>query len=302
MSNDTEKILIDDSLVRRLIKRQFPQWADLAIKPVEMSGWDNRTFHLGEQMSVRLPSDEEYAAQVAREQYWLPKLAPHLPLKIPVPIAMGKPDENYPWDWSIYKWLTGETAAHAHISNLQQFATTLGNFLSAFQRCDPTNGPVSGVHNFYRGGSLTNYDIETRQAIEILGDRIDIKAAIAVWNTALDSEWNQSPVWVHGDIAVGNLLVENGELTAVIDFGQLCIGDPACDLAIAWTFFNNESRQAFRKALPLDNATWERGRGWTLWKALIVYAGLCGTNPLETERSKQTIDEVLLDHKHNRQS
>lgn len=301
MGHNAEKAHINHSLVRRLIDKQFPQWANLAIKPVESSGWDNRTFHLGEQLSVRLPSGAEYSAQVEREQHWLPILGPLLPLKIPVPIAMGKPDEGYPWHWSIYKWLAGETASYERISNLNQFAKALANFLAAFQQCDTTDGPLPGAHNFYRGGAIANYDAGTRQAIEILGNKIDIKTVTDVWNTALASTWNQSPVWVHGDIAVGNLLVDNSELTAVIDFGQLCIGDPACDLAIAWTFFNKESRDTFRKALLLDNATWERGRGWTLWKALIVYAGLCGTNPLDAEKSKQVIDEVLLAHKHDGQ-
>ncbi|MGI8486566.1 MAG: aminoglycoside phosphotransferase family protein [Thermomicrobiales bacterium] len=295
-----ETVTIDESLVRRLVATQFPEWADLPIKPVESGGWDNRTFHLGDQMTVRLPSHAAYSLQVEKEQYWLPRLAPHLPIPIPVPLAMGKPAEGYPWPWSIYRWLDGETAMTAmtaQIADLRQFATELAQFLVALHRCDATGGPPWGAHNFYRGGPLTTYDAETRKAIAALDGKIDTDVATEVWDAALGSTWHGSPVWFHGDIAAGNLLVEQGRLSAVIDFGTSGVGDPSCDLAIAWTLFEGESREAFRAALPLDDATWARGRGWTLWKALIVYAGLAGTNPHEAEKSRRVIDEVLADHK-----
>jgi aminoglycoside phosphotransferase (APT) family kinase protein len=154
------------------------------------------------------------------------------------------------------------------MNDLSQFAKALGKFLAALQRCDATGGPTAGSHNFYRGGELANYDIETRQAIAMLGDRDNVNTMTDLWSRALASTWHRAPVWVHGDIAIGNLLVHKGKLCAVIDFGQLCIGDPACDLAIAWTLFKGESREAFRNALALDSATWARARGWTLWKAL----------------------------------
>ena len=295
MSN-TDNIHIDVSLVHQLIITQFPEWANLTIKPVEFSGWDNRTFHLGEYMTVRLPSNAEYAEQVEKEQYWLPKLAPYLPLPISTPLAMGNPGKEYPLHWSIYKWLDGDTASIERINDLNQFAIALAEFLVALQQCDATGGPLPGEHNFYRGGDLAIYEAETREAIKTLGDKIDVDAVTYVWDTARASTWHNPPVWIHGDIATGNLLVKNGQLNAVIDYGQLGIGDPACDLAIAWTFFRGESRQAFRQTLKLDPATWARGRGWTLWKALIVYAGLSGTNPREVEKSKLIINEVVKDY------
>ena len=297
---NTDKVHIDVSLVRRLIATQFPQWADLPVKLVELSGWDNRTFHLGEQMTARFPSAAEYSPQVEKEHRWLPKLAPLLPLPIPVPLAMGKPAEGYPWHWSIYRWLDGKTASIERINDLYQFATALAEFLVALQQIDATGGPMAGPHNFYRGGPLTTYDAETRQAIAILGDEIDANTVTAVWNAALASTWYGSPVWVHGDVAVENLLIEKGQLSAVIDFGSMGVGDPACDLAIAWTFFKGESRDAFRAAMKLDSATWARGRGWTLWKALIVCAALPGTNSSEIEKSRLIIDEVLADHERER--
>jgi aminoglycoside phosphotransferase (APT) family kinase protein len=292
---NTSKIQIDIALVHRLITEQFPQWAELPIKPVELSGWDNRTFHLGEHMSVRLPSAADYAKKVEQEQRWLPKLAPLLPLQIPVPLAMGEPSAGYPWQWSIYKWLDGKTASIDRINNLCQFATTLGDFLCALQKIDTNGGPLAGAHNFYRGGLLTTYDAEARQAIKTLGDDIDVDAVTTVWNEALASTWPSAPVWVHGDVAIGNLLVVNGHLNAIIDFGCMGVGDPACDLVLAWTFFKGDSRDAFRAAIPLDNDTWARGRGWALWKALITCAAP-GTDPIKATESWRVIDEVLADH------
>ena len=290
------KLDINVSLVSELISTQFPQWADLPIRPVEPDGWDNRTFHLGENMSVRLPSAARYAAQVEKEHRWLPRLAPLLPLPIPVPLTKGLPGDGYPWHWSVYRWIAGESAAIAHIADLRQFAITLANFLAALQRIDPAGGPPPGPHNFFRGGPLTVYDAETRNAIAILGDVIDGIAAMAVWETALKATWHGSPVWVHGDIAVGNLLVNNSQLSAVIDWGCSGVGDPACDVTIAWTLLSGESREAFRAALPVDDATWARGRGWALWKALITLAGSIDADPVKAGEARRLIDEVLADH------
>lgn len=296
---DAEGVDIDLSLVRRMVATQFPQWSDLSIRPVAFSGWDNKTFHLGEHMIVRLPSAERYSTQVKKEQHWLPRLAPFLPLPIPVPLAMGEPTDGYPWNWSVYRWLDGETAEIEQIANLRQFATDLAEFLVALQQIDPIGGPPAGSHSFYRGGPLTTYDAETRQAIAALGQGIDTDAVTAVWEAAMAATWHGSPVWFHGDVSTGNLLVVGGRLSAVIDFGTSGVGDPACDLSIAWTLFGGESRDAFRAILPLDGATWARGRGWALWKSLIVFAGLSGTNPLEVEKSRLVIDEVLADYKRN---
>jgi aminoglycoside phosphotransferase (APT) family kinase protein len=273
---------------------QFSKWANLPIRSVEFDGHDNRTFHLGEHMLVRLPSSAKYAQQVEKEHKWLPKLAPFLPLPIPVPLAMGVPADGYPWHWSVYQWLEGEIATIERIVDLQQFAITLAQFLVALQQIDTTYGPVPGAHNFFRGGSLTVYDRETRQAIIDLNNKIDVEAVTVLWEEAIATTWQNSPVWVHGDVSAGNLLVKDGKLSAVIDFGSSAIGDPACDLSIAWTLFSGESRQAFRAALSVDDTTWARGRGWTLWKALITLAKSCELDlPEEVKRSQRIIDEVL---------
>ena len=289
---------IDVSLVRRLVATQFPRWADLPIRPVEFDGVDNRTFRLGEEMSVRLPSAERYALQVEKEHRWLPKLAPHLPLPIPVPLAKGAPGEGYPFPWSVYRWIEGETATAGRLADMPGFAVALAGFLSALGRVDPAGGPPPGRHNFFRGGPLTVYDAETRRAIAALEGRIDTDAASAVWEAALGATWHGPPVWFHGDVASGNLLVEGGRLSAVIDFGTSGVGDPSCDLAIAWTLFEGESRDAFREALGPDEATWARGRGWTLWKALITLAEHVDTNPSEAERARRVLDRVHADHEY----
>ncbi|RKR88228.1 aminoglycoside phosphotransferase (APT) family kinase protein [Micromonospora pisi] len=288
---------IDVALVRRLIRAQFPKWADLPVRPVEFGGWDNRTFHLGEDMTVRLPSAPGYALQVAKEHRWLPKLAPYLPLSIPEPVAMGAPGEGYPLNWSVYRWIEGEQAHIARIADLTEFATTLAGFLTALRRVDATEGPLAGEHSAYRGGPLETYDAETRRAIEDLAGRIPADVATAVWETGLASSWQRTPVWFHGDVAFGNLLVREGRLAAVIDFGCAGVGDPACDLAVAWTLFSGPSREAFRAAIDLDPETWARGRAWTLWKALIVVAGRTGAPPGRQTVEGRLIDDLLSEYR-----
>ena len=291
------KLDISPELVSQLIAEQFPQWAHLSIQPVEPGGWDNKTFHLGKTMSVRLPSAQGYAPQVEKEHRWLPGLAPLLPLPIPVPLAKGVPGSGYPWPWSVYGWLEGETITLERIDNLEHFATNLGQFLRALQNIDSVGGPPPGQHSAFRGGPLAFYNAETRSAIKALEGEIDSRAATKVWEMALSSSWQGKPVWFHGDVAVGNLLVLEGRLNAVIDFGCSGVGDPACDLVIAWTLFSDKSREAFRAALPLEGAEWARGRGWALWKALITIAQDLEIDPVKARETQRVIDEVLEDHK-----
>lgn len=286
-------VIIDASLVRKLIAAQFPQWKDLPIDPVALSGWDNRTFHLGDSLLVRLPSHEIYEPQVKKEHLWLPRLSPHLPLKIPEPVALGQPGEGYPWKWSIRRWIEGEPVSETSLSNLVTSAKDLAGFLKALHAIDTKEGPLPGFHSFYRGGDLSHYDAETRKALQTLQGKIDIQLATQIWEEALSTSWKKPKVWVHGDLSAGNLLCNQGHLTAVLDFGQMAVGDPACDLAIAWTYFHGDSRSEFQKALPLDKDTWARGRGWTLWKTLITAAGLTNPNNYESKRCWQILEDLL---------
>lgn len=291
----TPRVDIDASLARRLVATQFPRWAYLPVTPVERGGWDNRTFHLGRDMTVRMPSAVRYAPQVDKEHRWLPRLAPQLPLPISVPLARGVPGAGYPWPWSIHRWLEGETATLERIAEPCEFAVTLAGFLAALERVDPADGPKPGEHNFFRGGPLATYDGETRTAIETLAGQIDTAAVTSAWEAALQASWNGPPVWVHGDVAAGNLLLRDGQLCAVIDFGCSGVGDPACDLTIAWTLFEGASRAAFRAAVPADDATWLRGSGWALWKALITLAAGKDTDPAAAAHARRVMDEVLAD-------
>ena len=291
-----DRMRIDAGLVSSLVAQQFPRWAGLPVKAAEPGGWDHRTFRLGDDLGVRLPSAPRYAGQVEKEHRWLPRLAPLLPLPIPQPLALGQPSDAFPFAWSVFRWIEGDTADLAPIRDQPALAVALARFLRALQAADARGGPAPGAHNFFRGGSLATYDAETRAAIDVLAGEIDTALVTEVWQTALRSSWRHEPVWVHGDVAAGNLLVREGRLAAVIDFGSSAVGDPACDLFIAWTFLDEEGRSAFRAGLPLDPQTWQRGRGWTLWKALIVFAEHRHATPLGVW-ARRVIDTVLADHR-----
>jgi aminoglycoside phosphotransferase (APT) family kinase protein len=237
---------------------------------VEHDGWDNRTFRLGDDLSVRLPSAEGYREQVAKEQRWLPRLAPHLPTAIPQPVAQGEPGEGYPFAWSVYRWLPGTPVVLAgDVSRDAALAEAVGAFLVALRSAPTAGAPEPGTHNFFRGAPPAVYEEEALAAFDLLGP--DAGRARALWEEATASRWETAPVWFHGDVAPGNLLLDaSGALSAVIDFGTCGVGDPACDLVPAWTLFEGDARDAFVAAVGLDDATWSRARGWALWKAAIT--------------------------------
>ena len=289
---------IDAALVRRLIAAQFPQWADLPVTPVEVDGWDNRTYRLGGDMTVRLPTAAGYVAGVAKENEWLPRLAPQLPLSIPQVLGAGEPGEGYPHPWSIRNWLPGVTLDVAELADPVLFATELAGFLHALQGCDTEDGPAAGAHSFYRGTSPSYYDEETRSCLADLDldGRIDSRRAAELWEAALSAEWHGEPVWFHGDIATGNLLIDAGRLSAVIDFGTSGVGDPACDLVIAWVTLAGPAREAFRAAVAQDSAMWARARGWGLWKALLQLSGRSHIDPALYPEVERVVRDILEDH------
>jgi Predicted aminoglycoside phosphotransferase len=293
-----DEVSIDKALVGRLLAAQFPQWADLPIEPVHSAGTDNAIYRLGDDLAARLPRIQRATEQVEKEHRWLPRLAPLLPLAIPVPLAKGMPAEGYPWHWSIYRWLEGENATIERIADPRQAATELAQFVTALQRIDPAGGPSPGTHNSFRGVPLAMRDAETRAAIASLHGTIDADAAIAVWETALQaSAWHGRAVWLHGDLQAGNLLAQRGRLSAVIDFGCLGVGDPACDMMVAWMYLSADTRDAFRAALSVDDATWARGRGWALSFGLIALPYYQSTNPVLAGIARRAIDEAIADHK-----
>jgi aminoglycoside phosphotransferase (APT) family kinase protein len=288
------------ALLVRLLATQFPQWADLPIKPVDSAGTDNALYRLGDDMVVRLPRIPSATGQVDKEHQWLPRLAPFLPLAIPVPLAKGEPGEDYPWHWSVYRWLAGENATSERITDPRQATIDLAHFIAALQRIDATGGPSPGPHNSSRGVPLAMRDPQTRAAIVALHGVLDTDALTAAWEAALQAPaWRGAPVWIHGDLQSGNLLARQGRLSAVIDFGCLGVGDPACDVMAAWIFLSAETRDLFRAVLQVDDATWVRGRGWALSFGLIALPYYQSTNPVLAGIARRAIDQVLADHSAN---
>jgi aminoglycoside phosphotransferase (APT) family kinase protein len=285
---------IDAALVARLVAAQFPQWGALPVAPVAVDGWDNRTYRLGDELAVRLPTGAQYALAVPKEHRWLPVLAPQLPVRIPTSLAVGAPAEGYPFAWSVRAWLDGETVMQHPPADLTQLAVDVADFVRALQRVDASGGPRGGRHSFFRGASLMHYDKQTRSCLRQLHERVDTDAAAAVWEAALAARWDGRAVWFHGDVASGNLLVRAGRLVAVIDFGTSGVGDPACDLVITWTLFTGASRRSFRERVGQDDGTWARARGWALWKALLMLAG--DDDPSNSSVNLCVVADVLAEH------
>ena len=285
------EIETDVALVRRLLAGQFPHWADLRIDPVVSYGTDHDIYRLGDHLAVRLPRIGWATAQAAKEAKWLPKLAPHLPLALPVPLAMGRPAEGYPFDWSVCEWLPGKNA-NGTIDDLDQAAIDLAAFVIALRQVDTTGAHPRPPHR--RGGPLAEGDEQVRRSIAQLGDRIDGDAVLRSWQESLDAPpWDGPEVWVHGDLLPGNLLVIDGRLSAVIDFGGLNVGDPACDLQPAWNMFAGDSRLRFQAELDVDGASWLRGRGWALYQAVSALPYYWETNPGMIRQASHALAQVL---------
>lgn len=283
------------ALVHRLLVKQFPQWASLPITTVESAGTDHALYRLGAGLCARLPRIGWALGQADKEARWLPLLAPRLPLAVPVQLARGAPGEGYPWPWSVYRWLEGDSAGPGQITDLTGAAVALARFIRALQDIDPTGGPPAGEHHL-RGAPLATRDAGTREALSRLHGLCDTSLALHVWEAALAApEWDREPVWFHGDLLPGNLLVNQGRLTAVIDFGGLGVGDPACDLMPAWALFSGDSRRAFRTALEVDDATWVRGRGHALSQAAIFIPYYLHSNPVGVANARRQIEAVLDD-------
>jgi aminoglycoside phosphotransferase (APT) family kinase protein len=283
----------DAALVRRLLAAQFPQWAELPIEPVVSYGTDHDIYRLGDGLSARLPRIEWATGQAAKEAEWLPKLAPHLPLAVPVQLAAGRPAEGYPFAWSVYAWLPGENA-NGTIGDLNRAAVDLAAFVRALRTVDTTGVQPRRSHS--RGAPLAELDEPVRRAIAELGARIDGAAAVRSWEESLAAPaWDGPEVWVHGDLLPGNLLVTGGRLSAVIDWGCLGVGDPACDLQPAWNVFAAESRARYRAELEVDDASWLRGRGWSLFQAVVALPYYWQTNPGMIRQASHALAEVLAD-------
>lgn len=293
-----DEVPVDVALVRQLVADQFPEWKNLSVDPVTPWGTDNAVYRLGDAMVTRLPRTPRTSRTLEMEQEWLPRLAPQLPFAIPLPLANGIPAGGYPFPWSVYRWLPGDMATSEHITDTGQLAADLARFIAALQAIDPAGGPPPSEVNSFRGEPLARRDAGTRAAIASLQGELDIVTLTAAWEEALAApEWEQPPVWLHGDLDSRNLLAETGRLSAVIDFGTLSVGDPACDVMVAWKMLSAEARDAFRNALSVDEATWARGRGWALSQAVTALSYYTEqTNAVLVREARRWITEVVADH------
>jgi aminoglycoside phosphotransferase (APT) family kinase protein len=293
----TGELETDAALVRRLLVAQFPQWAGLRIGAVVPAGTDNAIYRLGDDMCVRLPRLQSKTPPLEKELRWLPKLAPSLPLEVPLPLAVGEPAQGYPFRWSVFRWLGGDTANAERIEDFRRAASDLATFIAALQEVDATGGPPPGEHNGFRGGSLRDRDEPTRGAIASLGGAIDGAAAISAWEAALATPaWEREAVWIHGDLDFRNLVVARGRISAVIDLGCLGVGDPAYDVSVAWKVLPKVGRDVFRQALEVDRATWARARGCALSQALLALSYYTlETNAVLVQEARRWLPEILAD-------
>jgi aminoglycoside phosphotransferase (APT) family kinase protein len=291
-----DRLVVSPETVATLVVAQFPAWAALPVKPIIPGGWCNRSFRLGETMVVRLPSAERYVAQVEKERAVLARLAGRMPVAIPETLGVGAPGAGYPFPWSVRRWIEGAVVDAAQPDALGGLAGDVAVFLHALWALDTTGGPGPGAHNFHRGGDLSVYGSEVEASLAALGAAVDAAGARAVWAAALAASWQGEPVWVHGDVAPGNLLQRDGQLVAAIDWGSAAVGDPACDLVMAWTVLEGPSRHRFRAAVGSDSALWVRARGWALWKALLVLAGRSARQPLERAPEAVAAD-IISEHR-----
>ncbi len=291
-----DELPIDARLVRRLLERQFPRWADLALAAAP-SGTDNLTFRLGSDLAVRLPRMPAAAPRLLKEVRWLPRLAPHLPVEVPVVVGAGEPDEGYRLPWAVTRWVHGEEATGTAAGSAY-LARQLAEFVAALRAIDASGAPAPGAHTPGGGVALGARDGRTRAAIGELAGSIDTGLAIAAWEAALGAgPWEGPPAWIHGDLHASNLLVTGDRLAGVLDFGCLGVGDPACDLMVAWTYLTREVRDVFRGALSVDDASWARGRGWALSVGLIALPYYRGRDAVMTAMATHAITEALDDHR-----
>lgn len=285
------EVATDPDLVARLLSSQFPQWAALPVRPLPGTGWDNALFRLGAHLVARLPRRRLGADLVAKEHRWLPELAPLLPLPVPVPVGRGEPGEGYPWAWSVCPWLPGEMAATVPLADPTAVGAALGGFVAALHAPAPSDAPG----NEFRAVPLAARDEMTRRTVTALGNHVDAGRVAGAWKEAMDVPgWDGPAVWVHGDLHPGNLLVASGALSAVLDFGDLCAGDPAVDLISAWMLLPAPARPAFRERAGVDGATWARGRGWALTIGLACLAN-SADNPVVAGIGRRGVTEALAD-------
>jgi aminoglycoside phosphotransferase (APT) family kinase protein len=293
-----DEVTTDAVLVRRLLAAQFPQWAGLAIEPVRADGTDNAMYRLGDELAARLPRRPSAVEGLEREQAWLPRLAPFLPLPVPSPLARGEPGEAYPWPWSVCRWLDGENPTPGGLVDTARLAQDLAGFIRALQAIDAS--AAAGQYTQGRGAPLSRWRATIGERLGWLADLDTIGPITAAWEAdAAAPAWEGPPVHLHGDLSVGNLLVRGGRLSGVIDWGCMSAGDPACELQVAWSLFDPAGRAAFKAAMAVDEATWTRGRAWGLAMGVLNVSYYRTRSPAIAAHGWRAIDAVLADMSEN---
>jgi len=285
---------IDAALVARLLAEQLPAYAGLPLRAWPSTGTVHALFRLGDALVVRLPRLARWSAALEQEAAWLPRLAPHLSLGVPEAVALGRPTAAYPSAWAVHRWRVGAPYGTAPLADESAAAAALAGFVRELRAIDPRGGPPAGR------APLAELDAETRAAIEAARALIDADAAQAAWRRALGAPaWDGAASWIHGDLMRPNLLVVDGRLDAVIDFGAVGVGDPAMDLVAAWSVFGRAGRAAFRRALHgvpgVDAGTWARARGYALHQAALIVPYYASSNPAFAAEGVRIVAEVLDD-------
>ncbi|MFC4872614.1 aminoglycoside phosphotransferase family protein [Negadavirga shengliensis] len=287
-------------VAQNLLKDQFLNWAEIPLKPINSSGSDNFLYRLGKDLIIRIPRHQAAAHQLKKECFWLEKIHKYSPIAIPEPVSIGRPNEYYPFYWSIYRWIEGETYSVDKFSNSEKAVESLVQFISYLQRIDIKGGPKPSKENNFRGVPLMIRDLKTREAINALPDFYSKTLMTEIWNFALTAPaWNKRPVWIHGDLHWGNILTKGDKIVGVIDFGCLGVGDPANDIMSAWVLFSPLARQKFREMLQIDKGTWIRGMGWALSWAAVALPYYLPKHHILADIAVFTIDNVITDYQKN---
>ncbi len=286
-----DEVAVNEELVRELLRSQFPEWAALPLRPVPSTGTDNVIYRLGDEMGIRLPRIHGAVGQIAKESAWLERLSKHVPVELPLPLAEGAAGSGYPYPWLVYRWIEGEDLQHAAVPDWNRLAEEIAAFVLALGEMDPAEGPPAGR----RGGSLAPHDEIVRAFIPALEGIVDTDSALAVWRAALRAdERSGPPVWVHGDLLPGNIVMRNGRLRGVIDWSAAGLGDPACEAMLAW-FLPPGARDVYRRALGFDDATWTRARGWVVEQAALFIPYYADTIPDAVATATLRLQAVLDD-------
>ncbi|MCU0354858.1 MAG: aminoglycoside phosphotransferase family protein [Cytophagales bacterium] len=297
---EAAEIIVTEDIARQLIKSQFPQWKNLPVRQIDNFGSDNTLYRLGDDWLIRLPRHQAAEQQLLKEHFWLKKMAPFLSVSVPMPVSAGKPSEEYPFQWSVYRWIEGDIYKADRFKDSDEAVWSIVRFLSELQKIDTTNAPQPGEENNFRGVPLAVRDAQTRIAIKDLADVYDGNLLTEIWDFALKTPaWNRKPVWIHGDLHWGNILTNEDQIVGVIDFGCLGVGDPATDVMAAWVLFSPEARKEFKQALNVDNDTWVRGMGWALSWAAIALPYYLPKKHLLADIATFTMNNILADYRQN---